>query len=591
MDYKIHPLLELQTRYEIFINTISLDLVFIKILEASLSASLIIVLILIARLLLKSAPKKYSYFLWSAVFLRLLLFTGFYSPVSLGVKLDIEGYNLSRKGINLASSSNAFINTVKDSFSDNSAVQQVTAKNEVIAAFNWEVFINFFKYLWLLGFIGILIFGIVRTILLNRKLKASVYFKDNIYICDYIDTAFVKGVFKPKIYLSSKVSEEEARFIIFHENFHLKRHDNVFKFIAFLLLSINWFNPFVWIFFIFFTCDMELSCDDAVLSYFGQEDKEGYIKSILDLTLKRTKNFTPALFFGECNLKSRLTSAINYKKPGKKLTVILVSVILILFILLISYNSPQVLGYKYDKDGLSRSIENFASNHFESEDSLTLMKDCDSIILKAEKDGDIYKTYALVMYIAYDYSESGLSEISRIYTPAIFEVKENVIKDYFSTYYNYEVLSYHFPENNDNLEAEVKALFPDDIENEALNFSKYQNGLETNIRNYIDTVYLNSYSTIAFDFDFKNNSIIDNLPDFEEGEIKWAQIHSSSCSIAIADCSNEYTKSYIDLLKALGYEITEERINETTKTIILEKGSTSLIICYSENSVRFTIYN
>lgn len=282
-----------------FLKDLSIDDIFIGILEMSFAAAVIIPLILIIRKLLSRSPKKYSYFIWSAVFIRLIFPLKFNIPIGLGKGISIEGYSLENKGISFESSATAAIKAFDNLAKGNTELLHVKGSENFYPTVTWEIFLNFGKYIWLFGMITMLILGVISAIRLRKKLSASVYLNDNIYLCDYIDTALVKGIIHPKIYLSSKVTEKEAKYIIFHENFHLKRHDHLLKLLAFILLSINWFNPLVWLFFIFFSEDMELSCDEAVLSYFGESDREEYNRTMLNVTLRSNRYKHRPLFWRE----------------------------------------------------------------------------------------------------------------------------------------------------------------------------------------------------------------------------------------------------------------------------------------------------
>ena len=171
-------------------------------------------------------------------------------------------------------------------------------------------------FLWLFGIAAMLIYSIVSVLILKNRLKSARYTKRNIYEADNLKTPFVLGIFSPRIYIPAGLTEEEKSYIIRHEQTHIRRFDHIIKPFAFLVLSIHWFNPLVWIAFILMGTDMELSCDERVLKEMGGDIKKAYSTSLLLLaTEKRILNGSP-LAFGEGNVGGRIKNVLNYKKPA-----------------------------------------------------------------------------------------------------------------------------------------------------------------------------------------------------------------------------------------------------------------------------------
>lgn len=578
-----------ETRYALlydiyyFFKNLSFDDIFIAVLEMSFAAAVIIPFILLTRIAFSKLPKKYSYFLWSAVFLKLIFPLSFNFPLSFGRNINIEGYSLSKKGVNFTTSANAVLNTIKNTSESSLGIQYLEGTKRSYISTDWEVWIHFGKYVWLFGMIIMLLFGIISAIKLKRKLAASVHLKENIYICDYIDTALVKGLLHPRIYVNSKVSETELRYILFHEKFHQTRHDHFFKLLAFLLLSVNWFNPLVWLFFIYFSEDMELSCDEAVLSYFGESERLKYNETILNLSLKKTRNIGTALYFGEGSLKKRLKNSVNYCKPTKIITVLSVFATLVLFFLFLTTNSTITLGnYREDND---YGISFFTADKYGKGDRIINPSGSDVLILKTETRDEYNKIYALVMFNRYAFDGSEFTLIDEVYTPAVIECEK---------YYNekdierYKLLSYTVPEKGENFEREVCDLFPDDIEKEALNLKKYKQGLEYNcLKDAMNYVGYDLYE-FSNNINFEECKFTKKLPPIEEGEIKWVACHSSHCTIAIDNISSSYIDNYLENLKAEGYlNITLHNSN------LIEIASVnSIIYVYlGDNCAKLSIYN
>ncbi len=294
-----------------------------EILNMSITAGLVIVLVLIARLLLKKAPKIFSYMLWAVVLFRLVCPVSFSSDIAL-----IGLFNAPALTTNDSPySSITYIphNIVHTEYPRvdlplpgiNEAINENLPKGEEqLAADPLEGPMAMATLLWLLGIAAMLIYSAVSLLLLRRKLIGAVRYKDNIYLADHISTPFVIGLIRPKIYLPSTISEQEQSYIILHEKTHIRRLDHIVKMLAFLTLAMHWFNPLVWVAFVCAAKDMEMSCDESVLKQMGGEIRTAYSTSLLSLSAGRGLISGSPLAFGEGNLEGRIKNIMNFKKPA-----------------------------------------------------------------------------------------------------------------------------------------------------------------------------------------------------------------------------------------------------------------------------------
>lgn len=295
-----------------------------KILNMSLTASIVIVIVLLARLLLRKSPKVFCYALWAVVLFRLLCPVSFSTEFSLLGLFNTPTVTVSDGG---AYSSMTYIpsDIVHTEYPRvdlplpgvSEAINETLPQgSEQTGADPLELPMSAATTLWLLGIMVMLIYSTVSLLELRRKLVGAVRLRDNIYLADHIATPFVIGLFRPKIYLPSTISVEEQDYIILHEQTHIKRLDHIIKMIAFLALAMHWFNPLVWVAFVCAVKDMEMSCDERVLKQMGGEIKTAYSTSLLSLaTGRRPINGSP-LAFGEGNIKSRIKNIMNFKKPA-----------------------------------------------------------------------------------------------------------------------------------------------------------------------------------------------------------------------------------------------------------------------------------
>ena len=294
---------------------------FIRILNMSLTGTFVILGVMAVRLLLRKVPRVFSYCLWIVVLFRLLCpvsFTTAFSPLSALHTPSVQNGRMEYIPEDIAQlglSSEPFLAVGADNVTDTplQGGSSTSVANEKLII--TELMIMAGTGTWLLG-IGIMaVYSIVTLIRLKLKLKNAVWERDNIYITDKVSTPFVIGLARPKIYLPDALGREEKRYILMHEQIHIKRKDHIVKFISFLTLCIHWFNPLVWAAFFLSGEDMEMSCDEAVIRKIGSGVKKKYTTSLLSMaTGKRIVNGIP-LAFGEGDTGSRIKNVLRYKKP------------------------------------------------------------------------------------------------------------------------------------------------------------------------------------------------------------------------------------------------------------------------------------
>lgn len=317
-----------------------MDKLFLEILNMSITSSYVILFIIGIRFLLSKVPKIYSYLLWSVVLLRLTI------PFSIQSIFSLIRINTKAIPKDIMYTEVPQINsgiTVIDSIVNNSLPAPVL----VASANPMQLWIAIGQSIWILGLIILMIYSIVTTKKLSRKLKSATHISNNIYENSIIKTPFVFGLVNPKIYLPKDLSEIENGYIIKHEQTHIERKDHIIKFIAFLVVSIHWFNPLVWLSFFLMTGDMELSCDEKVIQELGSGIKKDYSNSLLSLSTGRRIIGGSPIAFGENNTKGRIKNVLNYKKP--EFWVSIVTIILIVAVGIGLISNP--------KEGITNNIE------------------------------------------------------------------------------------------------------------------------------------------------------------------------------------------------------------------------------------------
>lgn len=337
-----------------------MDKLFLQIINMSITSSYVILFIIVIRFFLKKAPKIFSYGLWGIAFLRLILPFSFESIFSL---ISINTVTIPEDIVYTQTPQIQSGIAVIDS-----TVNRVLPAPVLGASVNpMQIWILIGTVIWIAGIIVLLAYSIFATLRLSKKLESATLLYDNIYKIDSIKTPFVFGLIRPKIYLPSILLKKEESYIIKHEQTHIKRFDYIIKFIAFLIVSIHWFNPIVWIAYYLIGEDMELSCDESVIKEMGYELKKDYSNSLLSLSIgKRIKGGSP-IAFGENNTKGRIKNILYYKKP--KFWVIAVAIIVIISVAVGLLSNPSNDGnmFKRNFSNEDMTVEDYAWQYVDNQ--------------------------------------------------------------------------------------------------------------------------------------------------------------------------------------------------------------------------------
>lgn len=312
--------------------------IFSGVLQMSIAAAWMIPVVMVLRRLLKRAPKWVNLVLWGLVGLRLVCPFVPESRFSLMPKLPIlSGYLYGNMIGNPAGNAfqadtlqtgTNFSNNISQAVLDGSTAAAGSGMGGVfgitgsgIGVFGtgvWRIpewLLSIFTILWLAGvilFTGYAIYSYVRV---RRQVAEAMWLRENLWICDEVKSPFILGLRKPKIYLSSSMDEAQYPYVIAHEQAHLKRGDQWWKPLGFLILAIHWFNPFVWAAYILFCNDLELACDESAVKKLKPQERKDYSYALLSCSMQRRLVTVCPLAFGEVGVKKRVKEILNYKKP------------------------------------------------------------------------------------------------------------------------------------------------------------------------------------------------------------------------------------------------------------------------------------
>ena len=288
-----------------------MDDVFLKLVNLSISASWLILAVLVLRVVLKKAPKWVMPLLWGVVALRLVCLFSIESALSLIPSAETIPSEIVTETREPVLYEQATLDIVTNPTLPSAAEVPVGVSRQQA-----QVDFNIYSVLWLAGMAALLVHALVSAGKLKRKLATAILLRDNIYESEFVDSPFVFGVVKPNIYLPMHMDEGTAAYVIAHERAHLARRDHWGKGLGYLVLALHWFNPLVWVAYILFCRDIELACDEKVVKGLDGAARADYSQALLSCAAPKRAVAACPLAFGEGNIKTRVKSALHYKKPA-----------------------------------------------------------------------------------------------------------------------------------------------------------------------------------------------------------------------------------------------------------------------------------
>lgn len=291
-----------------------MEAVFLKLLNMSLTACVLILAVLPVRALLKKAPRWSICLLWGLVAMRLIC------PVTIESSLSLipKSEPVSQEIFEVEAPARPEVTV-----SEQTLVQEArplpeawmsVAEQEVPAADTPSLLV-ICSYLWLAGAFGMVLYAFLSFCLLKRRVATATFLEGNIRQSEFVDSPFVLGVFRPQIYLPYGLTKPHLDHILAHERSHIRRGDHLIKPLGFLILSVHWFNPLVWVAYILLCRDIEAACDEKVIKEMSHEQRQSYSATLLRCSVQRRRIAACPVAFGETGVKQRIKGVLNYKKP------------------------------------------------------------------------------------------------------------------------------------------------------------------------------------------------------------------------------------------------------------------------------------
>lgn len=285
---------------------------FLKLMNLSVTASYLIVGVLSLRLVLRKVPKTLTLWLWTLVGLRLSIPFPLESAFSLIPKGNPIPADIA---LSPAPAIDSGIPVIDKAV--NPVIAQSFTPDPLVSANPLQLLLPVLGLVWLLGIGVMLAYALVSYLRLRKRVSASLRLRDNICLCDHIPTPFLLGLVKPRIYLPSDMAPELQTHVLRHEYAHLRHHDNWWKILGFLLLSVYWFHPLVWVSYLLFCRDLEMACDERAVSDLSEEDRKAYSCALLACAAPKHSLTVCPVAFGEGSVKHRIRNVLMLHKTAR----------------------------------------------------------------------------------------------------------------------------------------------------------------------------------------------------------------------------------------------------------------------------------
>lgn len=455
-----------------------MGVIFLKIINMSIAASWLVLVIIVLRLLFKRIPKAMLCVLWGFVAIRLVVPFAFESKLSLIPSTNIVSEDMlssndveAKNDIFVFENSeyvsesvdNDIINTddrvAKPSKVDK--IQSVQKSEEIVTEGKTDVIV-ICTSIWIVGMIMMFVYALISYVRIHMKVVGAVNYKKNIWMCDNTASPFILGIFKPRIILPSDINDNDYKYVVAHEKAHLKRRDNLWKPIGFLLLIIHWFNPLIWIAYILLCNDIEMACDEKVIKDMKGFDKRAYTTTLLDYSISRRMISVCPLAFGESSVESRIKSVLSYKKPA-------FWVLIIATLMLIGVGVSFLTNPKEAHTDIEPELDSYISEVILEKNKLDYTKDFyvteshKILDVKIYEDEIVVYLWEMVQY--YDYVDGKLKNEGGSHIPVVITVenKEGA----------YSLQDYWLPRDGSYYATDIKEVFPNYIYDKAIDSQRY----------------------------------------------------------------------------------------------------------------------
>ena len=428
-----------------------MNALFLQVLNLSLAAGWMVLAVLLLRVLLKKAPKWVMGVLWGLVGLRLVLPFSLESRWSLQPSITVGAEKF------LASEA---VHAVGEITGRITAMPETTAAVPETGLHLTPNLTSVGAVLWMVGVEVMLGYALFSYLHVRKNVQEAVCLRKNIWLCDSIDTPFLLGIVKPHIYLPSTMSAEDMPYVIAHEQAHLKRKDHIWKPLGFLLLSVYWFHPLLWLAYWLMCKDVELACDEKVIRTMGEESKKPYSYALINCSVPKKVISACPIAFGEVSVKERVKGVLNYKKPAFWVVLIAVAACVIAAVCFLTKPVAAKL-----PEGMEPFLNEVILEQNRSEQSKNF--ECvDYQLLRVDEHRETVTVYAWVLYEELSYDGAELHLESGAHTPTVITAQKNENQQY-------SLVEYWTPRDGSYYSKDIRAKFPLTLWGKALDGQSY----------------------------------------------------------------------------------------------------------------------
>lgn len=416
-----------------------MEVLLLKLSNMSITASWLVLAVVVLRLLLKKAPRAFIVVLWAFVGIRLVCPFSFDSVFSLIPSVETIPQDIFYSASPEIQSGVPVLNSVVNPvITGLLSPEPMTSVNPVqILAFALSI-------IWIAGMAAMVLYTLISYLCIYKKVREAAPLKDNIFLCDAVSMPFILGLVRPRIYLPSDIKEEDIAYVVAHEKAHLKRRDHWWKPFGFLLLTVYWFNPVMWLAYILLCKDIEIACDEKVLRNMGVESKKPYAHALINCSIPRKRIAACPLAFGEVGVKGRIQSVLNYKKPA--FWILFAAVISCVVIAMCFLTNPKTLD-----ESLKNFIDTEIVAQHQSDRSAENFACVDWDVLAQRKNGNRTTVYMWVLYHEYSYND-GLVEEGGAHIPTAITVEKEKG--------SYHLVEYWIPRDGSYYADDIRSKFP-----------------------------------------------------------------------------------------------------------------------------------
>lgn len=443
-----------------------MESIFLKVLNLSILSSWVILAVILLRWIFQRTSQRLVCSLWAIAGIRLVMPFSFESRVSLVPSRETLPPEIASGGVPEIKSNIEVIDKAVNSFVSERAALGSSAGENFLADMAETASI-----IWLAGMGAMLLYAIVSTCRLKRKLRFAVAAGDKVMVSESVTSPFILGIIRPKIYIPYNMDQNTGTYVMAHEKAHIERRDYLIKPLAFMILSVHWFNPLVWLAYVLLCRDIELACDEKVIKQMEKEERREYSKVLLRNSVAGYRAMAFPLAFGEVGVKERIEKIMKYKKASFWVIAIAVVICIIGCVCLLTDPKTEEetpkggsqgteVSKQVDEEEMDRFVSDIILTHFRTEDTADYFPCENHALIDRQVTEDKAVLYLMVLYQEYDCTEGRLENVAGSHIPTVITL--NIDKEG-----KFSLEEYWEPADGADYASDIESKFPESIRDKA----------------------------------------------------------------------------------------------------------------------------